>query len=191
MKRSIIIFCLALAAGPAPVFAQQTAPPDGPPPAFASPNPQMIAAMRQSRVQMQQLRQQVRSRMLASLTPAHRTAFANLVSQLALSVEPNPRAAATQLDAILAPAEKQSVLTLAAAERTSMEAIMQQTRAAVEATLSADQRARMAQREAKMEAFRSSHPRAAHAADPGMILLRTLASFGPEHGFGGPRGGAL
>jgi len=190
MKRTMIVLWLALAAGPAPVFAQQAAPPDGPPPAFAKPSAQTIAVMQQSRAQMQQLRQHVRSRMLASLTPAHRTVFANLVGQLALSVAPDPRAAATQLDAILAPAEKQSVVNLAAAERTNMQAIMQQTRAAVEATLSADQRARMAQRDAKMEAFRSSHPRAAHAPDPGMILLRTLASFGPEHGFGGPPGGA-
>jgi hypothetical protein len=57
---------------------------------------------------------------------------------------------------------------------------MQQSRAAWESTLSADQRAQLAQREAGRQAFRQSHPDGSWpgATDPGAILLRTLADVG-------------
>jgi hypothetical protein len=170
MKRSIVL-SLALVLAPAATFAQ-SAPPPGPPPGMgcAAPNAAQMAAMRHVHAQAEAAHAQTRARLLAALTPAHRTAVANIFGQLAVSVNPDPRAAAQSLDALLSPAEKQSVLTIAAAERANMHALMQQARAAFESTLSEDQRAQLARREAK------------RAADPGAIVLRTLSDVGGRRG---------
>jgi hypothetical protein len=150
----------------------------------------MRAAMEQSRAQLQQLRLQSRSSILAALTPAHRTMVATIVGQLALSPNPNPRAAASSLDAVLLPNEKQSILNIDAAVRTNSRAIMQQARSAFEASLTADQKAKLAARQAQMAANRQAHPHIARVADPGTIVLRTLADMGGPgpgphgHGFG-------
>ncbi len=187
MKRSLLLSLVILAASPLPAIAQQT-PLDGAP-GFATPSPQMFAAMQQSRAQLQQLRVQARSRMLASLTPAHRALVANIVGQLTLSVDPNPRAAAAQLDTVFAPAEKQAIVNIDAAVRTNARAIFERQHAAMEATLTPDQRAHMAQRHAKMEALGAQALQHRPAPDPGAIVLRTLGNFnGDEMHFhrGGP-----
>lgn len=137
--------------------------------------------MQQVHLQMEQVRLQTRARMLAALTPAHRALVANVVGQLVTSVNPNPQAAAASLDALLAPVEKQSIVNIAAAERSNVRALMSQQRAAFESTLTADQKAALAQREVKRQAFMQSHPRPARVADPGEIVLRTLGDVG-----GGP-----
>ncbi len=177
MKSSLVL-ALALTCSPVVAFAQGV-PPPGPDMAQGSPH---RAAIRQMRAQAEQLRVQTRSRILTALTPAHRAAVANVVGQLVLSADPNPRAAAQALDATLTPAEKQSVLAIEQAARSNMQALFTQQRAAFESTLTADQRARMQQHAAKMEAFRQSHPLPADANDPGSIVLRTLGNMG------GPRG---
>lgn len=177
MKRPLFLM-LALVFAPAPVLAQVTAPADAG--SFATPSPQARALMRQSRAQLAQIRQTVRVRMLAALTPAHRTMLANAVGNLVLAVNPDPRTVAAQLDAVLAPAEKQAIISIDAAGRTSARAIMQQQRAAFEATLSADQKAEFAARRVQMAAFRQSHPWPAHVPDAGTIALRTLGAVGRE-----------
>jgi hypothetical protein len=189
MMRSLI-FTLALVFAPAAVLAQV------PPPALngdTAPSAQQMAAMQQMHAQMEGLRVQTRTRMLAALTPQHRAAIANIVGQLAVAPNPDQRGAAQALDAVLAPVEKQSILTIDAAQRANMHALMQQQRAAFEATLSADQRARLAQHWAKTETFRQSHPRPTLLSDPGAIVLRTLGNFGPSGGLffevHGARGG--
>jgi len=182
MKHPVIL-SLVLVFTPA-VAAAQAAPPA----AIASTptlNAQQQAAMQQLRAQFEQSRLQTRVRLLAALTPAHRTAVANIVGQLALTSNPNPRAAAQALDAVLAPAEKQSILNIAAVERANRQTFMLQERAVFESTMTADQRAQMAQRQAKRQAYTRSHPHPAHVADPGALVLRTLGSFG---GHGGMRG---
>ncbi len=184
MKNSLALI-LALALAPAPAFAQAGPPPDVA--AMPSPNPQALAAMQQSRAQLEALRTQTRTRLLTTLTPAHRAMFANVIGQLALSIQPNATAAATQLDAVLSPAEKQSVLAIEAAQRANAKAIMDQTRAAFEAGLTADQRARMDQHRAQMDAARQSHAGGmTRTPDAGMILLRTLGNIGPAFGHPGP-----
>jgi hypothetical protein len=185
MKRSIVL-SLALMLAPAPALAQSE--PPGPPPdaaaaGWSAPSPAQRAAMEQFRTAAQQYRVQTRSNMLASLTPAHRTALASLVGQLALTPNPNYKAAIAQVDAMLSPNERTSIVTISTAERNSMRALMQQQRAALASTLTPAQQTEMAQREAKRQAFEASHPRPAHVPDPGAILLRTLAS--PAGGWGG------
>jgi hypothetical protein len=113
------------------------------------------------------------------LTPAHRTAVANIVGQLALTVNPNPRAATQALDAVLAPGEKQSILNIAAAERANTQTLRQQQKVVFEANLTPAERAHAAQREAQRQAYRQSHPRPAHVPDPGAIVLRTLSLGNP------------
>jgi hypothetical protein len=187
MKRPLLLL-LALTLAPAPVFAQVT-PPSADAGSIATPSPQARALMQQSRAQLAQIRQTVRVRMLAALTPAHRTMLANAVGNLVLAVNPDPRAVAAQLDAVLAPAEKQAIIAIDAAGRTSSRAIMQQQRAAFESTLSADQKARIAARQAQMAAYRQSHPRPTRVPDAGMIALRTLGAVGRERmGEFGPPG---
>jgi hypothetical protein len=137
-----------------------------------------MSVMRQVHAQAEAAHVQTRARMLAALTPAHRTAVANVIGQLALAASPNARAGAQALDAVLSPAEKQSILNIAAAERSNMHALMQQARTTFESTLSADERARMEQHKAKMQAQRQSRPRPPYAPDPGAIVLRTLGTFG-------------
>jgi hypothetical protein len=187
MKRSIAL-SLALVLAPA-IAAAQDAPP-GPPPdgaAYAAPSAAQRAAMQQFRTAAEQYRIQTRSNLLAALTPQHRSAVASIAGQLVLAPNPNYAAAIAQLDALLSPAEKSAIVTISANERASMRALMQQQRAAMESSLTAEQKAEMAQREAKRQAFEQSHPRPAHVADPGAILLRTLGSVGPG-GPGGPGG---
>jgi len=139
------------------------------------------AAMQQMRAQLEQVHLQTRSQMLASLTAQHRAAIANIVGQLALAPNPDPAVAARQVDLLLSAGEKQSVINVAANARNAMHSLMEQHRAQMESTMSADQRAQMAQREAKMEAFRQSHPRT-QVSDPGTIVLHTLAAIGGFRG---------
>jgi hypothetical protein len=140
---------------------------------------QQQAALEQLRFQVQQFRLQTRTRLLAALTPSHRAAVANIVGQLALTPNPNPRAAAQALDAMLAPSEKQSILNISLAGRANMRALRRQQKAIFEATLTAAERAQAAQREAKRQAYRQSHPRPTHVPDPGAIVVRTLSFGGP------------
>ncbi len=181
MKR-IALLTLAFLLAPVAGFAQD-APPPGPPPAATSggPNPQRFAEMRQDRAQFEQLHAQARSQMLAALTPAHRALLANVVGQLAIAPNPDPRAAAQQLDAVLSPGEKQSVLTIASQLHAQTRALMQAARARMEASLTPDQRAQLdakaPQHENGPEGFR-------HQPDAGRALLHAVLHVG---GHDGPR----
>jgi hypothetical protein len=180
MKHSLVL-SLAFALTPVGALAQGAPPP---PPDAGAPTAGQRAAMQQLHAQMEQNRLQTRSRMLAALSPAHRTAIANIVGQLVLSPNPDPRAAAQALDAALSPAEKQSVLVIHQTDRANMEALMQQHQAQFESSMTPEQRAEMQQREAKMQAFKQSHPRP-EANDAGLIVLHTLGTFG-GHEMHGP-----
>ena len=112
----------------------------------AAPNTAQIVAMRHVHAAAAAERVHTRSRLLAALTPAHRTAVANIIGRLAVTADPDRRAAAASLDAVLTPTEKQSVVSIATAERSNMHALMQRARATFESTLSAEQRAALPQR---------------------------------------------
>lgn len=180
-----VMLSFALAFAPSASFAQSAVAPGAPTITGDRPSltPQQQAAMQQLRTQFQQTRLQTRARLLAALTPAHRTAVANVVGQLALAENPNPRAAAQALDAMLAPAEKESIINIAAAERANTQALMQQQRTVMAASMTAEQQAKMAAREARRQSFMASHPHPTHVPDAGAIVLRTLSTYG---GGGGP-----
>ena len=176
MNRSLL-FSLALAMMPTMSLAQ-AAPPLPMAADRVAPTAAQLAAMQQFHAQLQQVRQQNRARLLAALTPQHRSAVAAVVGQLALSPSPDIAGAARQVDAILSGGERQSILSIEDAHRTQMQALMQQHRASFDATLSAQDRARMVQHEAQMQASRPNEPQ----QDAGQIILRTLGNFGSFDG---------
>jgi hypothetical protein len=150
MGRSVFL-SLVLVFTPAAAVAQT-----GPQPTTAASTRtvQQQAALRQLRVQFEQSRLQTRARFLAALTPAHRTAVANIVGQLELTVNPNLRAGAQALDAVLTPGEKQSILNIAAAEKANTQVLRQQQKLVFAATLTPAERAQATQREAQRQAYR-------------------------------------
>lgn len=89
MKNFVFALAFALAL-PCAVSAQQGPPPQG---------------------GMMQMHQQMRTTMLAALTPQNRTLLGTVAGQLATSATPDVKAAAAQLDAALSPAEKQAILS--------------------------------------------------------------------------------
>lgn len=60
--------------------------------------------------QMETLHKQFRAQVLAALTPAHKQLYAQIVGNLAIAASPDPRAAASQLDASLSASEKTAIL---------------------------------------------------------------------------------
>jgi hypothetical protein len=188
MKRLVAILSLGLLLSPSLAFAQES--PAQPAPARTTPNAQMRALMEQARTQMVQIHAQARNQMLGSLSPAHRTAVANVIGQLAIAQNPNPALAARQIDAVLTQAEGQSILRTHAAAKAQMLTLRTQMRAQFESSLTADQRAQM---EAHRAQFAQQHPGGMNArpssTDPGTILLRSLSPAGAGQWMHGGRGG--
>jgi hypothetical protein len=195
--RYIPLAALALALTPGAVFAQTTAAAAPPAPAAAAaddqgpprPTAAQMSAMRVSFEALKAIRAQARVAMLGSLSAQHRAALATIIGQLAISAAPDPAAAERQIDALLSRGEAQNILNVAAAERTSERSAMEAARAQFEASLSADQKAKFAERDQRMTAERAAHT--PPAPDAGRELLHTLVQTGREHGgpeHGGPEG---
>jgi hypothetical protein len=194
MKNLCLALALALFAVPASAVAQD-APPAAAAPALP-PRPQLSPAQRQAmfktmsefRGKEMQLHQQLRSQMLGALSPEHRTAVANIIGQMAISASPDPGGAAKQIDALLTPAEKQSITTAHGQFVDQSRTLMQQMMSQMKSTMpspppGAPQHAMMAaQRWQKHNEI----------VDPGTILLTTLNGGGMRmmmaHGFGAPGG---
>jgi hypothetical protein len=64
----------------------------------------------QFRQQEEQLHQQMRYQMLSALSPVHRRAVGALFGELAIASNPDPQAAARQLDGMLSGAERQRII---------------------------------------------------------------------------------
>lgn len=88
---------------------------------------QVHQIMDQTHQQMDQLMTQTRERILGSITPAHRQLLAQIVGNLAISPNPDPDAAAKQLNAALSPSESQAVLSTHEAAMKQMMSLMQST----------------------------------------------------------------
>jgi hypothetical protein len=186
--KSIALFTFALALAPGLAFAQTATTPVAPPAAdggFQHPHPS-FAQMQQLHAQMTQIHTQARLQILASLSPAHRALLANIIGQLAIAPNPDRAAAARALDAALTPGEARSILATQTAARNQSHTLMENARAQFEASLSADQRAQMAQRDAERPA--DARPPMQRTLDPGRTLLEVALGHGEGHGFG-PHGG--
>lgn len=124
------------------------------------------------------MHKQFRAKILGTLTPAHRNLLASVAGQLAVSANPDPKAAIAKLDAALSSGEKQAILNAA-------QSFMSQQRAMREQAI------------AKMRAANPSMPsprprpsgmqRMRRTPDAGALLLM-IATGGPgmmgPHGFG-------
>jgi hypothetical protein len=185
MKKLLTLFTL-LALVPAFAFAQAQPPGPGGTP-WPRPN---FGAMRQNMQQMETLHKQFRAKVLGSLTPAHRSLLASIAGQLAVSTNPDPKAAIQKLDAALSSGEKQAILNAA-------QSFMSQQRAMFEQSL-----AKMRAANPNMPSPRpraSGMQRTRRTPDAGALLLM-IATGGPgmmgPHGFGhgresGPPGGFM
>jgi hypothetical protein len=122
MKKLLALFTL-LALVPAFAFAQAQPPPG--PGGTPWPRPD-FGAMRQNMQQMQTLHKQFRAKVLGSLTPAHRNLLASIAGQLAISANPDRKAAIQKLDAALSSREKQAILSAAQSFTTQVRALLEQ-----------------------------------------------------------------
>jgi hypothetical protein len=80
-------------------------------PATAPAMPDM-AKMKADMAKMQAAQKAARAKILAALTPAHKAYFANLVGQLAIAANPDPKAAVAKLDSVLTASEKSKIVAV-------------------------------------------------------------------------------
>ena len=85
----------------------------------------MEQTMTQTHQQMEQLHNQVRTKLLGALTPAHRSLLAQVIGQLAIAPNPDRDAAVRQLNAALSPGEAQAIIAAHTAAMTQMHSIME------------------------------------------------------------------
>ncbi len=131
MKNVLLALSLALALGPVAVLADTNA--TNAPPA----RPQLTQQQRQAlektfetfRTQEEKLHEQLRTQVLNSISPAHRTTIAGIIGNLAISPNPDPQAAAKQLDTLLSQGEQQRILALHASFRTQSKSLHEQMKA--------------------------------------------------------------
>ncbi|HTU71680.1 MAG TPA: hypothetical protein VMF11_15365 [Candidatus Baltobacteraceae bacterium] len=173
MKRLFLALTLLFAV-PAVALAQQDP---------GAPGPAMRAQMHAQFQQIETMHRQFRAEVLGALTPAHKRLLASIAGNLAVSVNPDRRAAIAQLDAALSPAEKSAILADAAQMRGQMKTIMAQ--------IKADHPWPHAS--GKPWPHRSRGARKPHAPDAGAILLglagggHGMPMMGRWHQGGAPR----
>ncbi|HEX5274573.1 MAG TPA: hypothetical protein VFW34_04795 [Candidatus Rubrimentiphilum sp.] len=170
MKKLLTLLAL-LALVPAFAFAQSQPPPG--PGGAPWPRPDS-AAMRQNMQQGQAMHKQFRANVLGALTPAHRNLLASIAGQLAVSTNPDRKAAVQKLDAALSSGEKQAILNAA-------QSFMSQRRAMREQAI-----AKMRAANPNMPSPRprpSGMERRKHTPDAGALLLMVATGDqGPRMG---------
>ncbi len=138
MKKLWIALALALVAMPIAAWA------DGNDSAAAAP-PSMTPAQRQAVMKTMQtfrdkertMHQQMRSQILAALSPDHRTAVAGVIGEMVISENPDPVAAAKQIDGILSPGEQRAILAAHTSFVTQSQQLMQQMHAQLQSEMPA------------------------------------------------------
>jgi len=117
------------------------------------------------------MHEQLRSQILAALTPDHRAAVASAIGDMVIAASPDPSATAKQIDGILSPGEQQKVVSLHETFVTQSQALMQQLHA---------QLARQGSG-AQWYATNASHPMMMMpgANDAGTVVLMVLSHHAP------------
>lgn len=178
MKNAIVALSLALTLLPVSALAQTA------PSTVRSITPAQRQAMFQQFQQFhqreEQLHQQFRAQILGTLSADQRNQAANLIGQLAVSSNPDPRTAAAQLDSMLSQGQKQSILnahnTFRAQSKAMHEQMLRQMRSAMpggEPPMGEHPGMQGMQKMQQMQ------------PDAGMILLHTLSGGGHDM-MGGP-----
>ncbi|HKE37199.1 MAG TPA: hypothetical protein VKB39_07200 [Candidatus Baltobacteraceae bacterium] len=179
MKNVIVALSLALSLVPVSAMAQNTAA------GVRSVTPAQRQAMFQQfqafHQREEQLHQQFRAQILGSLSVDQRNSAANVIGQLAVSTNPDPKAAAAQLDSMLSQGQKQQILnahnTFRAQSKTLHEQMFRQMRNEMPGGGPMGEHPGMKD----MMQHQEMQP------DAGMILLHVLGGgFGDHHMMGGP-----
>jgi len=79
-----------------------------------------MAKMRAAMAKAEAAHKATRAKILAALTPAHKAYLADLIGQLAVAANPDPKAATAKLDATLSASEKAQILAIHQAAETQM-----------------------------------------------------------------------
>jgi len=147
--------------------------------------------MTQTHQQFEQLHTQARNKVLADLTPAHRTLLAQVVGSLAISPNPDRDAAVRQLNAALSTGEAQAVVSTHNAAMAQMQTIMQSAHEKFQALLTPEQRAQMPSHGAASNSappngaphdmMYEMHERSASQLTAGDILLHLASPDMEEH----------
>lgn len=133
MNKVLLALFLALTIIPAGAIADT--PNAAPPAPTAAQREQFMKTMESFHQQAEQLHMQTRSQILNSLTPAHRTAVANIIGNLAISPNPDVTTASRQLDAILSQGEQQRILAADTSLHTQMKSLHERMRAQFQAMM--------------------------------------------------------
>jgi|SRR6516162_9743730 hypothetical protein len=108
MKKSFVALALALSVTPIAALAQENNAPQEPTDAQRQ---AMYQTFQRFATQEEQLHEQMRSQILAALSPVHRRAVGTMIGELAITPNPDVDAAAKRLDAMLTSYERQRILT--------------------------------------------------------------------------------
>lgn len=177
MKNAVVALSLALTLLPVSALAQTT--PSGVRSITPAQRQAMYQQFQQFHQREEQLHQQFRAQILGSLSADQRNQAANVIGQLAISSNPDPRAAAAQLDGILSQGQKQSILnahnTFRSQSKALHEQMLRQMRSSMPGGWPMGEHPGMP----GMQKMQQMQP------DAGMILLHVLSGGGHDM-MGGP-----
>ncbi len=177
MKNAVVALSLALSLLPVSALAQTA--PSGVRSITPAQRQAMYQQFQQFHQREEQLHQQFRSQILGSLSADQRNQAANVIGQLAISSNPDPRSAAAQLDGILSQGQKQSILnahnTFRAQSKALHEQMLRQMRNSMPGGPPMGEHPGMP----GMQKMQQMQP------DAGMILLHVLSGGGHDM-MGGP-----
>lgn len=165
------VLIVAMAAFPALGLAQTAAPMQPPANLTQSQMQQHMEVFRRFHKQMEREHAAARSAMLSALSAQHRELLAHVVGQLAISAQPDQRAAARELDAALSAREKAAILQEQRAAMEQMRALMEQMRTQMQSMMQAHR--------GMMQMHGGMREHEHHTPDPGEILLRMTTSEHP------------
>ena len=172
MNKGIFALAFALSVLPISALAQ-----DSNAPAPTADQRQAIhQTFEQFRQQEEQLYQQMRYQMLSAMSPVHRRAVGALIGELAIAPNPDPQAAARQLDGMLSGAERQRII----AAHTSFES---QSRQLHEQMHEQMQRV-MPDAHDDMMKHDHEHSMGSRQLDAGTLLLKGLSPHDMGHAWG-------
>jgi hypothetical protein len=183
MTKPFLALTLALLALPVAALADPNDSAAAPSPLTPAQRQAISSQIQAARQKEMQMHQQLRSQILDTLTPDHRTAVANAIGAMVISASPDPAATAKQIDALLSPAEQQKIVSAHNAFVSQSQALMKQVH---------DQ---IAQGRPNSQWHGSETPHAMPAMpganDAGTVVLMVLAHHGPMMGMMGvmPRRG--
>lgn len=174
MKRNIFLLAFALGVLPVTGLAQST---NAQPQLTDQQKQAMRATFERYRAQEEQLHQQMRYQILATLTLVHRRELASLIGELAIEPDPNVQDAAARVDRALLSSERQRILSAHQAFETQSRQLHEQMRTELQSDLPAHPGGDNGPRN-------GSAPR--HQFTAGMIVLMALTPRPRMGGHGGP-----